>query len=143
MFLTTKFLVSCEDDIHKCIKYDVWSSTPNGNRKLDAAFHDAEAKTIETGTKCPIFLFFSVNGSGQFVVKWHVIKDVPSSQLRHITLENNDNKPVTYTRDTQEEEVVSLQRELSTKDQVHTVRPCKQKATTVPSSALSPSASGS
>lgn len=119
-----------EDDIHKCIKYDVWSSTPNGNRKLDAAFHDAEAKTIETGTKCPIFLFFSVNGSGQFVgvsemlgpvdfnkdmdfwqldkwngffpVKWHVIKDVPSSQLRHITLENNDNKPVTYTRDTQE-----------------------------------------
>lgn len=73
---------------------------------------------------------FQVNGSGQFVgvsemlgpvdfnkdmdfwqldkwngffpVKWHVIKDVPSSQLRHITLENNDNKPVTYTRDTQE-----------------------------------------
>ncbi|KAG5548628.1 hypothetical protein RHGRI_014096 [Rhododendron griersonianum] len=119
-----------EDDIHKCIKYDVWSSTPNGNKKLDAAFHDAEAKMIETGTKCPIFFFFSVNGSGQFVglsemvgpvdfnkdmdfwqldkwngffpVKWHVIKDVPSLQLRHIILENNDNRPVTYTRDTQE-----------------------------------------
>lgn len=50
-----------EDDIHKCIKYDVWSSTPNGNKKLDAAFHDADAKMIETGTKCPIFFFFSVS----------------------------------------------------------------------------------
>ncbi|KAJ4952418.1 hypothetical protein NE237_029250 [Protea cynaroides] len=119
-----------EDDIHKSIKYDVWSSTPNGNKKLDAAFHDAETKSSETGTKCPVFLFFSVNGSGQFIgiaemigkvdfkkdmdfwqldkwngffpVKWHVIKDVPSSQLRRIILENNDNKPVTYSRDTQE-----------------------------------------
>lgn len=50
-----------EDDIHKSIKYDVWASTPNGNKKLDAAFHDAEMKTTETGTKCPIFLFFSVS----------------------------------------------------------------------------------
>lgn len=33
-----------EDDIHKSIKYDVWSITPNGNKKLDAAFRDAEAK---------------------------------------------------------------------------------------------------
>ncbi|RVW75873.1 YTH domain-containing family protein 2 [Vitis vinifera] len=119
-----------EDDIHKCIKYDVWASTPNGNKKLDAAFHDAEAKANETGTKFPIFLFFSVNGSGQFVgvaemvgqvdfnkdmdfwqldkwngffpVKWHIVKDIPNSQLRHITLESNENRSVTYTRDTQE-----------------------------------------
>ncbi|GAV90208.1 YTH domain-containing protein [Cephalotus follicularis] len=122
-----------EDDVHKCIKYDVWSSTPNGNKKLDAAFHDAEARASETSTKCPIFLFFSVNGSGQFVglaemtgkvdfdknmhfwqldkwngffpVKWHIIKDIPNNQLRHIILENNDNKPVTFTRDTQEVEL--------------------------------------
>ncbi|KAA8536586.1 hypothetical protein F0562_029064 [Nyssa sinensis] len=119
-----------EDDVHKCIKYDVWSSTPNGNKKLDAAFYDAEAKANEMGTKCPIFLFFSVNGSGQFVglaemigkvdfnknmhfwqldkwngffpVKWHIIKDIPNTQLRHIILENNDNRPVTFTRDAQE-----------------------------------------
>lgn len=119
-----------EDDVHKCLKYDVWSSTANGNKRLDAAFHDVEVKATETGTKCPIFLFFSVNGSGQFVgvaemmgkvdfnknmdfwqldkwsgffpVKWHIVKDVPNSQLRHILLENNDNRPVTYTRDTQE-----------------------------------------
>lgn len=112
-----------EDDVHKCIKYDVWSSTPNGNKKLDAAFRDADGKTN-------IFLFFSVNGSGQFVgvaemigpvdyeknmdfwqldkwngffpVKWHIVKDVPNTQLRHIILENNENRPVTYTRDTQE-----------------------------------------
>ncbi|KAH9603122.1 hypothetical protein KSS87_002696 [Heliosperma pusillum] len=119
-----------EDDVHKSIKYDVWSSTASGNKKLDAAFHDAEVKANETGKQCPVFLFFSVNGSGQFVgvaemigkvdfnktmdfwqmdkwcgffpVKWHIVKDVPNNQLRHILLENNDNRPVTYTRDTQE-----------------------------------------
>ncbi|CAA0814077.1 evolutionarily conserved C-terminal region 11 [Striga hermonthica] len=119
-----------EDDIHKCIKYDVWSSTPNGNKKLHDAFCEADAKVKETGVRCPVFLFFSVNGSGQFVgvaemtgqvnfsknmdfwqldkwngffpIKWHVIKDVPNTLLRHITLENNDNRPVTYSRDTQE-----------------------------------------
>ncbi|KAI3701978.1 hypothetical protein L6452_27517 [Arctium lappa] len=119
-----------EDDVHKCVKYDVWSSTPNGNKKLDAAFGEAEEKTRETGCRCPVFLFYSVNGSGQFVgvaemigpvvfekkmdfwqldkwsgffpVKWHIIKDIPNTQLRHIILENNDNRPVTYTRDTQE-----------------------------------------
>ncbi|XP_014491361.1 uncharacterized protein LOC106753967 isoform X1 [Vigna radiata var. radiata] len=115
-----------EDDIHKSIKYSVWASTPNGNKKLDAAYQEAKGKT----GGCPIFLLFSVNTSGQFVglaemlgpvdfgksvdywqqdrwtgcfsVKWHVIKDIPNSALRHITLENNENKPVTNSRDTQE-----------------------------------------
>lgn len=40
--------------------------------------------------------------NGFFPVKWHIIKDVPNPQLRHIILENNDNKPVTNSRDTQE-----------------------------------------
>lgn len=40
--------------------------------------------------------------NGYFPVKWHIIKDVPNPQLRHIILENNDNKPVTNSRDTQE-----------------------------------------
>lgn len=52
-----------EDDIHKCIKYDVWTSTPNGNKKLNAAFHDAEDKLRQTGIKCPVFLFFSVSSN--------------------------------------------------------------------------------
>nr|XP_009411291.1 PREDICTED: uncharacterized protein LOC103993077 isoform X1 [Musa acuminata subsp. malaccensis] len=115
-----------EDDIHKSIKYNVWTSTPNGNKKLDGGYQEAQEK--DGG--CPVFLFYSVNASGQFVgvaemvgpvdfnktvdywqqdkwigcfpVKWHIIKDVPNSLLKHITLENNDNKPVTNSRDTQE-----------------------------------------
>ncbi|XP_061375351.1 YTH domain-containing protein ECT4-like isoform X2 [Gastrolobium bilobum] len=119
-----------EDDIHKSIKYNVWASTPNGNKRLDCAFLDAQKQMEEKGSKCPVFLFFSVNASGQFCgvaemtgrvdfnksmdfwqqdkwngyfpVKWHIIKDVPNPQLRHIILENNDHKPVTNSRDTQE-----------------------------------------
>uniref|UniRef100_A0A7C9D7R6 YTH domain-containing family protein n=1 Tax=Opuntia streptacantha TaxID=393608 RepID=A0A7C9D7R6_OPUST len=115
-----------EDDVHKSIKYNVWASTPNGNKKLDAAYQEAQGKS----DGCPLFLLFSVNASGQFVglaemvgpvdftksmdfwqqdkwtgcfpVKWHIVKDVPNSLLKHITLENNDNKPVTNSRDTQE-----------------------------------------
>ncbi|KAI5066193.1 hypothetical protein GOP47_0018817 [Adiantum capillus-veneris] len=115
-----------EDDIHKSIKYSIWASTVNGNKKLDAAYHEAQASS----RICPLFLFFSVNASGQFCgvaemvgpvdfncsldfwqqdkwtgkfpVKWHIVKDVPNSQFRHIVLENNDNKPVTNSRDTQE-----------------------------------------
>lgn len=40
--------------------------------------------------------------SGQFTVQWHIIKDVPNIRFRHILLENNDNKPVTHSRDCQE-----------------------------------------
>jgi YTH domain-containing family protein len=115
-----------EDDVHKSIKYNVWASTPNGNKKLDAAYQEAQQKS----GGCPVFLFFSVNTSGQFVglaemagpvdfhknveywqqdkwtgcfpVKWHIVKDIPNSLLKHITLENNENKPVTNSRDTQE-----------------------------------------
>ncbi|KAF8110063.1 hypothetical protein N665_0088s0074 [Sinapis alba] len=119
-----------EDDVHKSIKYSVWSSTVNGNKKLDAAFRDAEAKTLVDGKKRPIFLFFSVNASRQFVglaemvgyvdlnkdldfwqvdkwcgffpVEWHVVKDVPNWELCHIILDNNEGKAVTHTRDTHE-----------------------------------------
>ena len=113
-----------EDDIHRSIKYEIWCSTDHGNKRLDAAFK-------ERNSKGPIYLFFSVNGSGhfcgiaqmltgvdynstgqsvwvqdkfkgQFKVKWIYVKDVPNGQLRHIRLENNENKPVTNSRDTQE-----------------------------------------
>lgn len=50
-----------EDDIHKSIKYNVWTSTRYGNKKLNAAFCDAEANASETSMKCPVFLFFSVS----------------------------------------------------------------------------------
>ena len=42
-----------------------------------------------------------MNHSGKFQVRWIYVKDVPNSQLRHIRLENNENKPVTNSRDTQ------------------------------------------
>lgn len=45
-----------EDNVHKSIKYGVWASTPNGNRKLDAAYRQAKEKQ----DSCPIFLLFSV-----------------------------------------------------------------------------------
>ncbi|KAH9424481.1 YTH domain-containing protein 2 [Dermatophagoides pteronyssinus] len=112
-----------EDDIHRSIKYSIWCSTEHGNKRLDNAFRQQEDKG-------PIYLFFSVNRSGhfcgvaqmmsyvdydalagvwsqdkwkgQFKVKWIYVKDVPNDELRHITLENNENKPVTNSRDTQE-----------------------------------------
>jgi hypothetical protein len=40
--------------------------------------------------------------NGCFPVKWHIIKDILNCHFRHIILENNDNKPVTNSRDTQE-----------------------------------------
>lgn len=46
-----------EDDVHKSIKYNVWASTPNGNKKLDAAYQEAQQKS----GGCPVFLFFSVS----------------------------------------------------------------------------------
>ncbi|XP_076859780.1 YTH domain-containing family protein 1 [Brachyhypopomus gauderio] len=112
-----------EDDIHRSIKYSIWCSTEHGNKRLDAAFRAINGKG-------PVYLLFSVNGSGHFCgvaemrspvdygtsagvwaqdkwkgkfdVDWLFVKDVPNSQLRHIRLENNDNKPVTNSRDTQE-----------------------------------------
>ncbi|XP_040382875.1 YTH domain-containing protein ECT1-like [Oryza brachyantha] len=115
-----------EDNVHKSIKYGVWASTTNGNKKLDSAYREAKEKEEHY----PIFLLFSVNASaqfcgvaemigpvdfeksvdywqqdkwtGQFPVKWHIVKDVPNNLFRHIILENNDNKPVTNSRDTQE-----------------------------------------
>lgn len=110
--------------MHRSIKYEIWCSTDHGNKRLDDAFKERHK---DGGN---ILLFFSVNGSGHFCgmaqmmtavdynstssvwsqdkwkgkfkVKWIYVKDVPNNQLRHITLENNENKPVTNSRDTQE-----------------------------------------
>ncbi|URD95989.1 YT521-B-like family domain containing protein [Musa troglodytarum] len=118
-----------EDDIHKSIKYNVWASTAYGNKKLDAGYREAQGIAggcpvflfFSVSTRV-------VNASGQFVgvaemvgpvdfnktveywqqdkwigcfpVEWRIVKDVPNSILKHITLENNDNKPVTNSQDT-------------------------------------------
>lgn len=113
-----------EDDIHRSIKYEIWCSTDHGNKRLDDAFKER----YKDGGH--VLLFFSVNGSGHFCgmaqmmtavdynskssvwsqdkwkgkfkVKWIYVKDVPNPNLRHIRLENNDNKSVTNSRDAQE-----------------------------------------
>ncbi|ONM19484.1 hypothetical protein ZEAMMB73_Zm00001d004726, partial [Zea mays] len=48
-----------EADVHKSIKYGVWSSSSSGNSKLDSAFRDADRISRRHSTKCPVFLFFS------------------------------------------------------------------------------------
>jgi len=113
-----------EDDVHKSLKYEIWSSTDPGNKRLDKAFK-------ETADRGPIYLFFSVNASGHFCgmaemltpvdytrsstvwasdkwkgvfkVRWIYVRDIPNTNLRHIRLNNTqERKPVTNSRDTQE-----------------------------------------
>lgn len=111
-----------EDDVQKSLKHEIWASTTYGNQRLDKAFEEA------TG---PVYLFFSVNGSGHFCgvaqmtsrvdynttsdvwaqdkwkgifhVRWIYVKDIPNAVLRHIRLMNTqEQKPITNSRDTQE-----------------------------------------
>lgn len=114
-----------EEDVHKSMKYQVWTSTQEGNKRLNEGFKLSEAE------KCPLFLFFSVNGSGQFLgvckmisevsanekfahwmqegkwtgkfkVEWVYVKDIPNREFKSILIPNNENKPVTNSRDAQE-----------------------------------------
>ncbi|KAF8329972.1 YT521-B-like domain-containing protein [Cantharellus anzutake] len=113
-----------EEDVHKSLKYEIWSSTDPGNKRLDKAFR-------ENAGRGPIYLFFSVNASGHFCgvaemltpvdytrtstvwaqdkwkgvfkVRWIFVRDIPNAVLRGIRLENTqERKPVTNSRDTQE-----------------------------------------
>ncbi|KAF9261432.1 YTH-domain-containing protein [Marasmius fiardii PR-910] len=113
-----------EDDVHKSLKYEIWSSTDPGNKRLDKAFKECAGRG-------PIYLFFSVNASGHFCgmaemltpvdytrsstvwasdkwkgvfkVRWIFVRDIPNVHLRHIKLNNTqERKPVTQSRDTQE-----------------------------------------
>jgi hypothetical protein len=115
---------SKEDVVH-ARNYGIWCSTVAGNMKLDEAF-----KQTREDKNMSVYLFFSINSSGQFCgmaemissvdynsdsqiwsqnkwkgkfdIRWIYIKNIPNSALRHIILPNNENKPVTNSRDTQE-----------------------------------------
>lgn len=50
-----------EEDVHKAIKYSLWSSTKAGNKTLNEAFLNAKANNGE------VYLFFSCNGSGRYI----------------------------------------------------------------------------
>ena len=116
-----------EEDIHKSIKYGVWSSSKKGNTTLSNAFNITKEKDSF------VYLFFSCNGSGRYVgvakmksvcdfnktfnywtqddlwpglfdVEWLFIKDIPLKEFRNIiiTMKNGEIKPVSNARDTQE-----------------------------------------
>lgn len=116
-----------EEDVHKAIKYKVWSSTKTGNQALNNAFKITKESNGE------LYLFFSCNGSGRFVgaakmtspvdeknsflywtqdskwsglfdIEWIYIKDVPFKAFKNIDIlmKDGNTKPVTYSRDTQE-----------------------------------------
>ncbi|CAD8141602.1 unnamed protein product [Paramecium pentaurelia] len=108
-----------DDDIHKSIKYGIWTSSKENNEKLNAKYLEAQQEGI------PVYLFFSVVRSGQFVgvakltsgykeesfqywweikkwkghfnVQWLYVKDVPNKHFEH--LRNSDNIEVTRSRD--------------------------------------------
>ena len=116
-----------EEDVHKSIKYGVWSSSKNGNLTLSNAFQIAQEKNGF------VYLFFSCNGSGRYVgvarmknpcdetktfefwtqdgkwpglfdVEWLFIKDVPFKEFKNIiiTMKDGEIKPISNARDTQE-----------------------------------------
>ena len=116
-----------EEDVHKSIKYGVWSSSKTGNITLTNAFNVTKSKNGE------VYLFFSCNGSGRYVgvakmksacdenktfdywtqdgkwpglfeVEWLFIKDVPFKEFKNIiiTMKDGQVKPVSNSRDTQE-----------------------------------------
>ena len=116
-----------EEDVHKSIKYGVWSSSKNGNLTLSNAFQITKEKNGN------VYLFFSCNGSGRYVgiakmktpcdehrtfefwtqdgkwtglfdVEWLFIKDVPFKEFKEIiiTMKDGEIKPISNARDTQE-----------------------------------------
>ncbi len=116
-----------EEDVHKSIKYNVWSSSKNGNLTLSNAFNMTKEKNGN------VYLFFSCNGSGRYVgiarmktpcdenksfdlwtqdgkwpglfdVEWIFIKDVPFKEFKNIiiTMKDGEIKPISNARDTQE-----------------------------------------
>ena len=116
-----------EENVHKSIKYGVWSSSKNGNQTLTNSYNLAQGK------KGDVYLFFSCNGSGRFIgvarmksacdnnksfeywtqdgkwpgifeVEWVFIKDVPFKEFKNIiiTMKDGETKPISNARDCQE-----------------------------------------
>lgn len=118
---------SCnEENVFLSIRDNVWSSTKEGNIRLNAAYTDPKREG-------PVYLFFSVNQSksfcgvakmvspvdttvdksqwrhnhgrwpGCFDVRWIVVKNISNDNLRHLSIqEKSKTFPVTRSRNTQE-----------------------------------------
>lgn len=114
-----------EEDVHKAIKYNIWSSNERGNQILDAAFQDAQAQGRE------VYLFFSIIKSNEFLgvakmksgvnnsknhnnlwkkgnwpgsikIEWVQIKDIENKKFMHLKNPLNDNSPACFGIDCQE-----------------------------------------
>ena len=113
-------------DVYNSVIYKIWCSTENGNIKLNNAYKEAKAdngnvylffsvngsgyfcgvaKMISEIDFCwqpdPNLWSHSTKWKGKFDIKWIYVKNVPNRQLSYIKLENNENKPVTHSRDCQ------------------------------------------
>jgi len=113
-----------EADVHKAIKFGIWSSTSVGNSRLNAAFTEFKGEG-------PIYLFFSVNKSGRFCglaqlmtpveddcefehwtdkgryigqmkLDWIFVKDIRFKFFVGLKNQLNEGKDVFHSRDTQE-----------------------------------------
>ncbi|KAH3900256.1 uncharacterized protein SCODWIG_03297 [Saccharomycodes ludwigii] len=108
-------------DIIASYKHNIWSSTQLGNKRLSKAYQNGKNR---------VFLFYSVNASGKFCgvaemksdlrmckddvwsnknrwpgefdIEWIYVKDIPNRMFRHLVIKENQGKPVTNSRDTQE-----------------------------------------
>ena len=65
--------------MQKSLKHEIWSSTVLGNKRLDAAFR-------ESAEICPIYLFYSVNGSRHFCGVAQMLTPWVTSTACRITL---------------------------------------------------------
>lgn len=122
------FIIKCNniEHIKKSFYNSIWSSTHFGNKRLSESY-----RNLDLDTNAKLFLFFSVNGSGKFCgvaemtsdlrddldttiwtesekfgnafkVRWLIVRDINNKYLKRFLLPNNEMKPVTNSRDTQE-----------------------------------------
>lgn len=114
-----------EKDVVSSVDHGVWTSTELGNKRLDKAYKT----TSKDGGK--VYLFFLVNGSGRFCgiaemtaavdfksklniwnetsrwsgifpIRWVSKECLPNRHFVLLKNPLNENKPITYSRDTQE-----------------------------------------
>ncbi|KAF9613312.1 hypothetical protein IFM89_006822 [Coptis chinensis] len=56
-----------EDDVHKSIKYSLWASTPNGNKKLNAGYQEAQEKSGDCRVHAVLYKFCASYSKDSFL----------------------------------------------------------------------------
>jgi hypothetical protein len=112
-----------EEDVHKAIKYNIWSSSKHGNKYLNEQYKQSgEIYLFFLSKNSKLFLGVAKMTSevdfdksfplwtreqkwpGLFSLEWVLIKDVPFYPFKEIKIEMTDGvtRPVIFARDTQE-----------------------------------------